>query len=129
MIPRRVGVHHPFEGKEPYPVRLRLAQHSDSFPAIEPAEDAGLGADFPDAVDWTGVEASGTVWLCLQPDADVFYRPGDDAIGYAGESPRKVVLGVREGGGGGFGVGCGELAACIMEGAELDGDLDGAKKL
>lgn len=80
-----------------------------------------MGAEGPDAGEGAGVEAGGAVGLGLQPDADVFDGAGDDAVGEAGEGAGEVVLGVGEGGGGG--VAGFEVAARVVEGGELDGDL------
>lgn len=52
-------------------------------------------------------------------------RPGEEAVGEACESAGQVVLSVAEcGGGGGLGgeVALFEGSACVVEGAELDGD-------
>ena len=61
--------------------------------------------------------------LRLESDAHVFDRAGDDGIGDAGEGAGGEVLAVREGGGvGGVVVQVGgfEVAASVVEGAELD---------
>lgn len=88
-----------------------------------------MGGDLTDAVDGAVVEASGAVGLCLQADTHMLYGTGDDAVGDAGEGAREVVLGVAQSA---VGIGClggsipgGKLAAGVVEGAELDRDLDG----
>lgn len=65
--------------------------------------------------------------LCLQAYADVFYGAGEEGVCEAGEGAGGVELGVGEGGGGvAFeGVAGFELAAGVVEAAELDGDLGG----
>ncbi len=82
-----------------------------------------MGRQFAHAIDRSGVQALGAVGLGLQADADVFDGAGDDGVGDAGEGAGEVVLGVGEGGVGGAGgaVGLFELAAGVVEGAELDG--------
>lgn len=88
-----------------------------------------MGGYLADAVDRAVVKASSAVGLCLQADAHVLDGAGDDAVGDAGEGAGEVVLGVAQlaGGIGGLGgsVPGGKLAAGVVEGAELDGYLDG----
>ena len=87
-----------------------------------------MRSEFAHAVYGARVE-SGGVGLRLQAYADVFDRAGDDAVGDAGKGASEIVLAVGEvgrSGGERRGAGCVqsfELAACVVEGAELNGDL------
>lgn len=51
-----------------------------------------MSGEFAYAVYRAGVEAAGAVWLRLQPDAHMFDRTGDNAVGYSGEGTGEVVL-------------------------------------
>lgn len=84
-----------------------------------------MRGEFADAVEGAGIEAGGAVGLGLQADADVFDGAGDEAVGEAGEGAGGVVLGVGEFGVKGVfsGVLGFEVAAGVVEGGELDGDL------
>ena len=53
-----------------------------------------MGGEFANTVDRIIIEACSAMGLGLQSYADMFDRPGDDGISYAGKGAGEVVLGV-----------------------------------
>ena len=125
LVARRVRVHEPLKREEPDAVRLRLAQNRDGLAPVQPAEEPpSLPRQLSHAVQRPRVQPPCPVGLRLEPDAHVLDRSRDDAVGHPREGSCRVVLAVAE---------TAdprdeprrallELAAGVVEGAELDGD-------
>lgn len=130
--PCDVARHEPLVGEEPDAVGLGLADGRDAGAAVEAVRDAGARDERARTGDRAGVQAlrgRGSVRLRLEADAHVLDRGGEERVGQPGEGAGQVVLRVGEGAGGdqrvrGRGVGGFKGAARVVEGAELDGDLD-----
>ena len=121
----RVRVHQVLVGQEPDTVGLGFAEDRDGLAAVDARQHAFVRGQFAHAVDRPRVQSVGAVGLRLQSDPYVLYRPGDDRVGYACESSRRVVLGVGKTGVCGVvkGVGGFKASTGIVEASELDRDL------
>lgn len=119
-----VLVHKVLERQEPHAVCLDLTQVGHSLATEDTAKHAHLGRELANAVQWSTVQATGTVWLGLETDTDVLDRAREDGISDTGETSGHVVLAIGQAGVGVFLlIESFKASARLVEGTELHANL------
>ena len=124
IVAFRVLVHQVLERQEPHAVCLDLTQVGHSLATEDTSKHPHMGRELASAVQWSTVEAAGTVWLGLETDTDVLDGAREDGVRDTGEASGHVVLTIRQAGVGVFLlIESFETSACLVEGTELHANL------